>query len=194
MKNLTTHFTNITKGIKDSRPILQSIFYNSTDNSMSATDSHRLLQVKVGPVPVTYIQDPNTLEFLEGTYPDVTRLIPKEGQEVYFDAGHIEAGMIAILKAMKDEVIEIHVTNFTLSIHKEHQGALISFKLTNQAPQNEIIAANAKYVWQALSFVKDAYKDFTKEVITFKYTSTVRPFTFRTTCYDYLITPVRRRS
>ena len=193
MKNLTTHFTNITKGSNPGRPILQGISYNKEQKYIAATDSHRMLYIHTD-TPATYVQNPLTLEFLEGTYPDVTRLIPKEGQEVYFDAGHIEAGMIAILKAMKEEVIEIHVTDFTLSIHKEHQGALISFKLTNQAPQNEIIAANAKYVCQALSFVKDAYKDFTKEVITFKYTSPVRPFTFHTECYDYLITPVRRRS
>ena len=191
MKNLTTHFTNITKGSNPGCPILQGISYNKEQKHIVATDSHRLLLIKTD-TPATYVQNPLTLEFLEGNYPDVTRLIPKEGQEVYFDAGHIEAGMIAILKAMKEEVIEIHVTDFTLSIHKEHQGALISFKLTNQAPQNEIIAANAKYVWQALSFVKDAYKDFTKEVITFKYTSSVRPFTFHTECYDYLTTPVRR--
>ena len=191
MKNLTTHFTNITKGVSDSRPILQGISYNKEQKHIVATDSYRLLYIHTD-TPATYVQNPLTLEFLEGTYPDVTRLIPKEGQEVYFDAGHIEAGMIAILKGMKDEVIEIHVTDFTLSIHKEHQGALISLKLTNQAPQNEIIASNAKYVCQALSFAKDAYKDFTKEDITFNYASPVRPFTFRTTCYDYLITPIRR--
>ena len=191
MKNLTTHFTNITKGVSDSRPILQGIIYNKEKKYIAATDSHRMLYIHTD-TPATYVQNPLTLEFLEGTYPDVTRLIPKEGQEVTFKAEQIEAGMIAILKAMKEEIIEIRITDYTLSINKEHQGALISLKLTNQAPQNEIIAANAKYICQALQFAKDAYKDFTKEDITFNYASPVRPFIFRTTCYDYLITPVRR--
>lgn len=191
MKNLTTHFTNITKGVSDSRPILQGISYNKEQKYIAATDSHRMLYIHTD-TPATYVQNPLTLEFLEGTYPDVTRLIPKEGHAVTFKADQIEAGMIAILKAIKEEIIEIHITDYTLSIHKEHQGALISFKLTKQAPQNEIIAANAKYVCQALSFVKDAYKDFTKEEVTFQYTSPIRPFTFRTACYDYLTTPIRR--
>ena len=191
MKNLTTHFTNITKGVSDSRPILQGISYNQEAKHIAATDSHRLLLIKTD-TPATYVQNPLTLEFLEGHYPDITRLIPSGGFNIQINPADIDTSMIALLKAMKEEVIELHITDYKLTVNKEQQGALVTFDLNTKAEQPEIIAANAKYICQALQFAKDAYKDFTKEDITFNYTSPIRPFTFRTTCYDYLITPVRR--
>ena len=191
MKNLTTHFTNITKGGSNSRPILQGISYNQEAKHIAATDSHRLLIIKTD-TPATYVQNPLSLSFLEGHYPDVTRLIPSGGFNIQINPADIDTSMIALLKAMKDEVIELHITDHKLTINKEHQGALVTFDLTTKSEQTEIIAANAKYICQALQFAKDAYKDFTKEDITFNYTSPVRPFTFRTSCYDYLITPIRR--
>ena len=191
MKNLSTHFTNITKGVSDSRPILQGISYNQEAKHIAATDSHRLLLIHTD-TPATYVQNPLTLEFLEGHYPDVTRLVSSGGFNIQINPADIDTSMIALLKAMKEEVIELHITDHKLNINKEHQGALVTFDLTKKAEQPEIIAANAKYICQALQFAKDAYRDFTKEDITFNYTSPVRPFTFRTTCYDYLITPIRR--
>ena len=191
MKNLTTHFTNITKGVSDSRPILQGISYNQEAKHIAATDSHRLLLIKTD-TPATYVQNPLSLSFLEGHYPDVARLIPSGGFNIQINPADINTGMIALLKAMKEEVTELHITDHKLSIHKEKQGALVTFDLSTKAEQPEIIAANAKYICQALQFVKDAYKYHTKEDITFNYTSPVRPFTFRTSCYDYLITPIRR--
>ena len=193
MKNLTTHFTNITKGVSDSRPILQGISYNQEAKHIAATDSHRLLLIKTD-TPATYVQNPLTLEFLEGYYPDVARLIPSGGFNIQINPADIDTSMIALLKAMKEEVIELHITDHKFSIHKEHQGALVTFDLITKAEQPEIIAANAKYICQSLQFVKDAFKDFTKEDVTFNYTSPVRPFTFRTSCYDYLITPIRRNN
>ena len=44
MKNLTKHFTQITKK-KGIRPILQGINYNHTKDQLEATDSHRLLMI-----------------------------------------------------------------------------------------------------------------------------------------------------
>ena len=191
MKNLTTHLSNITKGVSESHPILQGISYNQEAKHIAATDSHRLLLIKTD-TPATYVQNPLSLSFLEGHYPDVTRLIPNGGFNIQINPADIDTSMIALLKAMKEEVIEIHITDHKLSIHKEKQGALVTFDLSTKAEQPEIIATNAKYICQALQFVKDAFKDFTKEDVTFNYTSPVRPFTFKTSCYDYLITPIRR--
>ena len=138
------------------------------------------------------MQNPLSLSFLDGHYPDVARLIPSGGFNIQINPADIDTSMIALLKAMKEEVIELHITDYKFTINKEHQGVLVTFDLTTKSEQTEIIAANAKYICQALQFAKDAYKDFTKEDITFNYTSPIRPFTFRTTCYDYLITPIRR--
>ena len=143
-------------------------------------------------MPATYVQNPLSLSFLDGHYPDVARLIPSGGFNIQINPADIDTSMIALLKAMKEEVIELHITDNKFTINKEHQGALVTFDLTTKAEQPEVIAANAKYICQALQFAKDAYKDFTKEDISLNYTSPIRPFTFRTTCYDYLITPVRR--
>ena len=192
MKNLTTHFTNITKGVSDSRPILQGITYNKEAGVMAATDSHRLLYFKSEQIPATYVQNPLTLEFLDGHYPDVTRLLSTAGNNVLFDPRDITPQFIALLKAMKTDVIEIKIQADLLSFHKEHEGSFFNIGLQNTAPENEVIAANAKYVLQAVQFVFDAYKFHTKETVTFNYTTCLRPFTFRTSCYDYLTTPIHR--
>jgi len=192
MKNLTTHFTNITKGVSDSRPILQGITYNKESGFMAANDSHRMLYFKSEQIPATYVQNPLTLEFLDGHYPDVTRLLSTTGNNVLFDPRDITPQFIALLKAMKNDVIEIKIQSNLLSFHKEHEGSFFSIGLENTATENEVIAANAKYVLQAIQFVADAYKFHTKESVTFNYTTCLRPFTFRTSCYDYLTTPIRR--
>ena len=192
MKNLTTHFTNITKGVSDSRPILQGIQYNKESGYIVATDSHRLLYFKSEQIPATYIQNPLTLEFLDGHYPDVTRLLSLSGNNVQFDPKDITTQLIALLKAMKTDIIEIKIQADLLSFHKEHEGSFFTIGLQTTATENEIIAVNAKYLLQGLQLVTDAYKHHTKEDVTFNYTSPVSPFTFRTSCYDYLITTIRR--
>ena len=154
MKNLTTHFTNITKGIKDSRPILQGIFYNATDNSMSATDSHRLLQVKVGTVPATYIQDPTTLEFLEGTYPNVSRLVPQINENITIRPNTIEKTLLPMLKVLKEETIVLSIKDKQVVIQQENGSKIGDFYLEGY-PEDQIIACNAKYLQQALAFVID---------------------------------------
>ena len=192
MKNLTTHFTNITKGIKDSRPILQGISYNAADNSMSATDSHRLLQVKVGTVPATYIQDPTTLEFLEGTYPDVTRLFPQINEYQTIRPNTIEKTLLPMLKVLKEETILLSIKDKQVSILQENNSKIGDFYLDGY-PEDQVIACNAKYLLQALAFVIDCDKfGLTREPVIFNYSSPVRPFVFATSCYTYLITPIRK--
>ena len=192
MKNLTTHFTNTTKGVSESRPLLQGIHYNQEGGFIAATDSHRLLYFKSEQLPATFVQNPLTLEFLDGHYPDITRLLPNGGNNVLFDPKDITPQFIAFLKAMKTDIIEIKIQADLLSFHKEHEGSFFSIGLQNTAPENEVIAANAKYVLQAIQFVKDAEKYHTRELVTLNYSSCVRPFTFRTECYQYLTTPIRR--
>ena len=192
MKNLTTHFTNITKGIKDSRPILQGISYNAADNSMSATDSHRLLQVKVGTVPATYIQDPTTLEFLEGTYPDVTRLFPQINEYQTIRPNTIEKTLLPMLKVLKEETILLSIKDKQVSILQENNSKIGDFYLDGY-PEDQIITCNAKYLLQALAFVIDCDKfGLTREPVIFNYSTPVRPFLFATSCYTYLIKPIRR--
>lgn len=192
MKNLTTHFTNITKGIKDSRPILQGISYNAADNSMTVTDSHRLLQVKIGPVPATYTQDPTTLEFLEGTYPDVSRLVPQINEYQTIRPNTIEKTLLPMLKVLKEETILLSIKDKQVSILQENNSKIGDFYLDGY-PEDQIIACNAKYLLQALAFVIDCDKlGLTREPVIFNYTTPVRPFLFATSCYTYLITPIRR--
>ena len=192
MKNLTNHFTNITKGIKDSRPILQGIFYNAADNSMSATDSHRLLQVKVGPVPATYIQDPTTLEFLEGTYPDVSRLFPQINENITITPNTLEKTLLPMLKVLKEETILLSIKDKQVSILQENNSKIGDFYLDGY-PEDQIIACNAKYLLQALAFIIDCDKlGLTRDPVIFNYSTPVRPFLFATSCYTYLITPIRK--
>ena len=192
MKNLTNHFTNIAKGIKDSRPLLKGIHYNAADNSMTVTDSHRLLQVKIGPVPATYTQDPNTLEFIEGEYPTVDRLIPQINEHITIRPNTIEKTLLPMLKVLKEETIVLSIKDKQVIIQQENGSKIGDFYLDGY-PEDQIIACNAKYLQQAIAFIIDCDKfGLTREPVIFNYSTPVRPFLFATSCYTYLLTPIRR--
>ena len=195
MKNLIAHFTNITKNVSESRPILQGVHYNKEGGFIAATDSHRLLYYKSETIPSSYVQHPLTLSFLDGHYPDVTKLLSKTGQNVLFDPKEITPTLISLLKALKDNVIEMKITNENVSFHQEYEGAFFTINLEKKGSpiENETIAFNAKYITQALQFLKEAEKYETKELIELNFSTNVRPITFRTSIYEYLITPIRRK-
>ena len=61
---------------KNSRPILKGICYYS-DGSLVATNSHIAIKVKgVHSFKDTLVIDPRSLEQIDGTYPNIDRLIP----------------------------------------------------------------------------------------------------------------------
>ena len=80
MKNLIAHFTNISKQVSESRPILQGIQYNKEGGFIAATDSHRLLYYKSEMIPSSYVQHPLTLSFLDGHYPDGYSFLTKSAK------------------------------------------------------------------------------------------------------------------
>ena len=190
MKNLSKHFTAITEQKHNTRPLLKGIHYNAADNSMSATDSHRLLQVKIGPVPATYTQDPNTLEFIEGTYPDVSRLKPQINEHITIRSNTIEKTLLPMLKVLKEETIVLSIKDKQVTIQQENGSKIGDFFLDGY-PEDQIIACNAKYLQQAIAFIIDCDKlGLTREPVIFNYSTPVRPFLFATSCYTYLITPI----
>ena len=192
MKNLTKHFTAITDQKHITRPLLKGIHYNAADNSMSATDSHRILQLNIGPVPATYTQDPTTLEFLEGTYPDVSRLIPQINEHLTIRPNTIEKTLLPMLKVLKEETIVLSIKDKQVTIEQENGSKIGDFYLDGY-PEDQIIACNAKYLQQAIAFIIDADKfRLTDEPVIFNYSTPVRPFLFATSCYTYLLTPIRR--
>ena len=100
MKNLTKHFTQITKK-KGLRPILQGINYNHAKDQLEATDSHRLLMINASyNLSESFVFNPLTLERIEGNYPNAERLIPVV-QDNLFRAGEVDANMFKILAAYK---------------------------------------------------------------------------------------------
>ena len=192
MKNLSKHFTAITEQKHNTRPLLKGIHYNATDNSMTVTDSHRLLQLNIGPVPATYTQDPNTLEFLEGTYPDVTRLIPQINEHITIRPNTIEKTLLPMLKVLKEETIVLSIKDKQVTIEQENGSKIGDFFLDGY-PEDQIIACTAKFLQQAIAFVIDCDKlGLTREPVIFNYSTPVRPFLFATSCYTYLLTPIRR--
>ena len=192
MKNLNKHFTAITDQKHNTRPLLKGIHYNAADNSMTATDSHRLLQVKIGPVPATYTQDPTTLEFIDGEYPTVDRLIPQINEHITIRSNTIEKTLLPMLKVLKEETIVLSIKDKQVIIQQENGSKIGDFYLDGY-PEDQIIACNAKYLLQALSFVIDCDKfGLTREPVIFNYSTPVRPFLFATSCYTYLVTPIHR--
>ena len=159
---------------------------------MTVTDSHRLLQVKIGPVPATYTQDPTTLEFIEGTYPDVSRLVPQINEHITITPNTIEKTLLPMLKVLKEDTIVLSIKDKQVTIEQENGAKIGDFYLDGY-PEDQIIACNAKYLQQAIAFIIDCDKfGLTREPVIFNYTTPVRPFLFATSCYTYLLTPIRR--
>ena len=116
MKNLTKHFTQITKSKASHQPILKGISYNHTKDQLEATDSHRLLMINASyNLSESFIFNPLTLERIEGNYPNTERLIP-EVQDNSFRAGEVETTLLKIIAVYKRENLSLELSDGSLSI------------------------------------------------------------------------------
>lgn len=99
-KKFTKHAEKVAKAASSIRPILKGIHHDAEGN-LSVTDSYRLYHAKNVNAPKDAVLCATSGEELEGKYPDITRIIPKES-----DARHdIRIGdvkpFIKMIKAMQ---------------------------------------------------------------------------------------------
>ena len=191
MKNLTKHFTQITKK-KGLRPILQGISYNHTKDQLEATDSHRLLMINVKyKLSESFVFNPLTLERIEGNYLNTERLIPVV-QDNLFRAGEVDANMLKIIAAYKKENLSLELSDGSLSIISAKDNVITSIPVTvNHNHEYEKTYINASYLHDALSFIADYGKEYPDARINLTMVTRVRPINFSNFEFNYIVTPVR---
>ena len=191
MKNLTKHFTQITKK-KGIRPILQGINYNHTKDQLEATDSHRLLMINASyNLNESFVFNPLTLERIEGNYPNTERLLP-EVQDNLFRAGEVDTNMLKIIAAYKKENVSLELSDGSLSISNEKGNLIALVPVTvNHNHEYEKTYINASYLYDALSFIADYGKEYPDARINLTMVTRVRPINFSTFEFNYIVTPVR---
>ena len=191
MKNLTKHFTQITKK-KDIRPILAGINYNHVKDQLEATDSHRLLTINASyNLSESFIFNPLTLERIEGNYPNTERLIP-EVQDNLFRASEVDTNMLKIIAAYKKENLLLELSDGSLSISNEKDNIIATIPVTvNHNHEYEKTYINASYLYDALLFVADYGKEYPDARINLTMVSRVRPINFSNFEFNYIVTPVR---
>ena len=191
MKNLTKHFTQITKK-KGLRPILQGINYNHAKDQLEATDSHRLLMINASyNLSESFVFNPLTLERIEGSYPNTERLIP-EVQDNLFRAGEVDTTLLKILAAYKKENLSLELSDGSLSISNEKDNVIALIPVTiNYNHEYEKTYINASYLHDALSFIVDYGKEYPDAWINLTMVTRVRPINFSNFEFNYIVTPVR---
>ena len=191
MKNLTKHFTQITKK-KDIIPILAGINYNHTKDQLEATDSHRLLMINASyKLSESFVFNPLTLERIEGNYPNTERLIPVV-QDNLFRAGEVDTNMLKIIAAYKKENVSLELSDGSLSITNEKGNVIALIPVTiNHNHEYEKTYINASYLCDALSFIADYGKEYPDARINLTMVTRVRPINFSNFEFNYIITPVR---
>ena len=191
MKNLTKHFTQITKK-KGLRPILQGINYNHAKDQLEATDSHRLLMINASyNLSESFVFNPLTLERIEGNYPNAERLIP-ETQNNLFRAGEVDTNMLKIIAAYKKENVSLELSDGSLSISNGKDNIIALIPVTiNHNHEYEKTYISASYLYDALSFIADYGKEYPDAWINLTMVSRVRPINFSNFEFNYITTPVR---
>ena len=185
-KTLVKHFNNITPK-KANRPLLQGIHFNAEDQTLTVTDSHRLLRIHESTINQTFTLNPNTLEFISGIYPDVTRLFP-EPRDVTFDPTGFTKAHISMFRALKEGTIKHTFTPDTWTIETETGQTLATITLINNY-ENETMYMNAKYFTHFLDFLVSVNQT---RAVHITLSTSVRPLYFNTSDFDYLITPLRK--
>ena len=191
MKNLTKHFTQITKK-KDIRTILAGINYNHAKDQLEATDSHRLLMINASyNLNESFVFNPLTLERIEGNYPNTERLLP-EVQDNLFRTGEVDTNMLKIIAAYKKENVSLELSDDSLSISNEKDNIIATIPVTvNHNHEYEKTYINASYLYDALSFVADYGKEYPDARINLTMVTRVRPINFSNFEFNYIVTPVR---
>lgn len=166
------HAEFISKSVSKTRPILSGVLHHA-DGSLYVTDSHRLYAAKNSHSRTDgAVIHPKTGEFIDGSYPDVTRLIPNndpsgvihienvkqtlEAVKVLFTAGGIGLGKVPKNK------ISIRLSSdddrkVTLKINKnELFNAEYFLTFADEVDPGFTIDFSAEYFAQALALFKDA--------------------------------------
>jgi DNA polymerase III sliding clamp (beta) subunit (PCNA family) len=186
---------------KDSRPILKYIHY-SKDGKATATDSHALLQLdNANPTGTDFLFEPNLFEIKEqkdvGSYPDTSRLIPKEFESNFTVSADEVFGLANQVKAIPKgwligfEYSENHIKAAAYDRLNPDTKIELSIPVETSGDAKFEVTINAQLFKNAITFFSD-YLENTNEVLTIGYLGQpLRPVLFSAKDAKYLVTPVR---
>lgn len=179
LKNITKNIKKITNKVSNSRPILQNMYLHN--NTIVATDSHRLISINYEHNQTNQLVNPKTNEVVEcdNQYPNTERIIPlteNANNVINIKSDEIDL-IISVLKAYKhlkvsklqltlnedNSQYELNINYFELiEYNNDNLKKLnLSYQLENNQLTNNIVQKiylNVDYFLHALEFLKDYNK------------------------------------
>lgn len=204
MKKLSKHLIKATSK-HQSRPILNGVHFDSERNTMTATDSHRLLEwTTKDRIESSMTMNLETMTIYDNDYPNTERLFPKYGMKLKFKASQVTKDLIKDLTKHKKEMCKMTITSDSISFEIESFNKTTlekeSVKLTHiillessEVRSKEVVFFNPEYLRDMFDFVFDyeCDKENKQSLIEVLFVDSVRPMSFCSTFFRYLITPIR---
>ena len=194
--NLYKHLAVITKSkATTSRPILQHFHYNKEMQSVSACDSHRLLEFNsMETIEKTVNIHYQTMQIASDSlpYPNLQGIKPSKADIVAkIDVRSINPSLLQLLKVYKKEVIQLSFNKKQLTIETDKQFITTLTLLENV--EDCYLYMNCEYFIDFLTFFIDYLKETRCDSLIAGFCGTNRPIFFETenSQFFYLITPIR---
>ena len=201
------HAQKVTKTASAGRPILHGVYFRK-DGALVVTDSHRMyLATESHSQTGEVVQNPKTGEYIDGNYPDVSRLVPdKVDAKAVITLNNIDYHVKSVKAIQQVATIPkrngdsftkkistiVSITNDSgrevlLTTYDSGATANYTIGLAEEASEPIKLSLNAEYLAQALDIFKDAgIRD-----VTLYYYGSLRPFTLEGGNMTALILPMR---
>lgn len=191
------HAQKVTKSAPAGRPVLKGVCH-APDGSLYVTDSYRLYAAKHMHSNVeTSVVDPKTGGTIDGSYPDVSRLIPNRADAKYIARLNVEEALgafNALLKANQvvgkgEERVEVRPIDegTKIAFVAENRAMTASYEVPTQEGEIDGLTFNTTFMVDALRLFKDA--GVTNAELRFY--GDLRPFTITDGSLLALILPIR---
>lgn len=184
--NLLKHTEKITKKASAARPILKCLAIQ--DGYIYATDSHRAIRYKTN--QENMVINPNTLEKVEGIYPEMFRLFPKYDFNKVVSISDYKT-MIPFAKQKIDKLhgdILLTYDYAAQTITLNNRQSKMTIQVTSEIKENFKILFNRAYILAMLQ----AFEDYENNTISMQFEGPVRPALFAASeDFSYLVTPIR---
>lgn len=193
MKDMNKHILKLTKKVSKTRPVLNSVNYDSETNTINITDSMRLISIKSEEKIVnTFNIDPTSMMIKNIDYPNVQRLIPSKKEdhfEVLMSIDH--KSVTSLLKTNKKSYSKIVIKDKCLVLIFDNNGIEIPITLgETEEDSKDIGYFNNEFLCDLFDFIKDA--DYLNKTVKINHISTLKQLALSFDDeYTYLITPVR---
>lgn len=195
--NLHKHLSAITKSkATTSRPILQHFHYNKEMQSVSACDSHRLLEFNSKEtIEKTINIHYQTMQMADENipYPNLQGIKPTKADIVAkIDVNSINKSLLQLLKVYKKEVIQLSFNENKLTIETDTQ--VITTLPLRENVENCYLYMDCSYFIDLIDFFIDYSKEARCESLIAGFCGSNRPIFFETENrqFFYLITPIRK--